>query len=80
MFEILIYLMTSSNLLIAVMISTFSHWKSGKNWKSEIVFFSQAKIREFDKFAKNLGEIRAFDKIDKISVKNQGISICTKYK
>ena len=44
-----------------------------KNWKSKIVFSSQVKIREFDKFKKNQGKIREFDNFDKISEKKQGI-------
>ena len=34
-----------------------SHWKSRKNWKREIMFSIQGKIREFDKFEKNQGKI-----------------------
>ena len=33
-----------------------SHWKAGKNWKSEIMFSSEGKIREFDQFEKSLGK------------------------
>ena len=57
-----------------------SHWKSGKNWKSEILFPSQRKISEFDKFETNMGKIREFDQFDKISWKNLGIKKITKYK